>query len=56
MRNIPTLAAAAFIVALTQGCYTQPPLGSTFQTGRVQDYLFGVAVGFLLLVVIWSAW
>ena len=36
MRNVLTFAAAAFIVALTQGCYTQPPLGSTFQTGRVQ--------------------
>ncbi len=36
MRNVPTLAAAALIVALTQGCYTQPPLGSTFHTGRVQ--------------------
>jgi hypothetical protein len=36
MRNVPTLAAAALIVALTQGCYTQPPLGNTLQTGRVQ--------------------
>ncbi len=26
------------------------------QTGRAQDYLYGVAAGFLLLVVIWSAW
>ncbi|HLE42882.1 MAG TPA: NADH-quinone oxidoreductase subunit L [Methylomirabilota bacterium] len=26
------------------------------QTGRAQDYLFGVALGFLLLMVLWSAW
>jgi NADH-quinone oxidoreductase subunit L len=26
------------------------------QTGRAQDYLYGVAAGFLLLVVIWSTW
>jgi hypothetical protein len=36
MRNVPTLTAAALILALTQGCYTQPPLTNTFQTGRVQ--------------------
>lgn len=36
MRNIPTLATAALIAALTQGCYTQPPLGSALQTGKVQ--------------------
>jgi hypothetical protein len=36
MRNIPTLVAAALIAALTQGCYTQPPLGSALQTGKVQ--------------------
>jgi hypothetical protein len=36
MRNVPTLAATALIVVLTQGCYTQPPLGSSFQTGKVQ--------------------
>jgi len=26
------------------------------QTGRAQDYLYGVAVGFLLLVLLWRAW
>jgi len=26
------------------------------QTGRAQDYLYGVAAGVLLLVVLWSAW
>lgn len=36
MRNISTLAAAALIAALTQGCYTQPPLGSALQTGKVE--------------------
>jgi len=36
MRNVPTFAAAVLTVALTQGCYTQPPLGSTLQTGKVQ--------------------
>ena len=36
MRNISTLAAGALIAALTQGCYTQPPLGSALQTGKVE--------------------
>jgi len=36
MRNVPTFAAAGLILALTQGCYTQPPLGSNLQTGKVQ--------------------
>jgi len=36
MRNLPALIPAVLIVALTQGCYTQPPLGNTFQTGKVQ--------------------
>ena len=36
MRNISTLAAAALIAALTQGCHTQPPLGSGLQTGKVE--------------------
>jgi len=26
------------------------------QTGRAQDYLYGVTAGFLLLVVLWWAW
>jgi NADH-quinone oxidoreductase subunit L len=26
------------------------------QTGRAQDYLYGVAVGFLLLALLWSGW
>jgi NADH-quinone oxidoreductase subunit L len=28
----------------------------TMQTGRAQDYLYGVAVGFLLLALLWGAW
>jgi hypothetical protein len=36
MRNISTLAAAALIAALTQGCHTQPPLSSASQTGKVE--------------------
>jgi hypothetical protein len=36
MRHVPTLAAAALIATLAQGCHTQPPLGSTLQTGRVE--------------------
>ena len=36
MRNISTLAAAALVAVLTQGCYTQPPLGSALQTGKVE--------------------
>jgi len=36
MRNVPTLTAIALIVVLTQGCYTQPPLANTLQTGKVQ--------------------
>ncbi len=36
MRHVPTLAAAALIATLAQGCHTQPPLGGTLQTGRVE--------------------
>lgn len=36
MRNIFTLAAVAFVTALTQGCHTQPPLANDLQTGKVQ--------------------
>jgi hypothetical protein len=36
MRNICTLAAAALIAALTEGCHTQPPLSSAAQTGKVE--------------------
>ncbi len=36
MRNISTLATAALVAALTQGCHTQPPLGSAVQTGKVE--------------------
>ena len=36
MRHVPTLAAAVLIATLAQGCHTQPPLGSTLQTGKVE--------------------
>jgi hypothetical protein len=36
MRNICTLVAAALIATLIQGCYTQGPLGSVLQTGKVE--------------------
>jgi hypothetical protein len=36
MRNIFTLAAVALAATLMQGCYTQAPLATGLQTGKVQ--------------------
>jgi hypothetical protein len=36
MRHVLSVAAAALIATLAQGCHTQPPLGSTLQTGKVE--------------------
>jgi hypothetical protein len=36
MRFTSTFAAAALTAVLTQGCHTQPPIGSTLQTGKVE--------------------
>ncbi|HTS54521.1 MAG TPA: hypothetical protein VMH26_14700 [Burkholderiales bacterium] len=36
MRHVFTLATAALIVTLTQGCHTEPPQADMLQTGRVE--------------------
>jgi len=36
MRFASTFAAAVLTAALTQGCHTQPPMGSMLQTGKVE--------------------
>ena len=36
MRFASTFAAVALTAVLTQGCHTQPPIGSMLQTGKVE--------------------
>jgi NADH-quinone oxidoreductase subunit L len=45
------------LVNLASACTLRAGAGlRRLQTGQAQDYLYGVAAGFLLLAVIWSAW